>query len=152
MFHVGFFSPPGIKWHDFTFRQNRHWHFLWPRQSKEKKEETFLHLTKKPKGNLNETLKKISIFNWRIIALQYCVGFCHTLTWISHRCTYVPSRVNLLPTAHSITPLYVVTEHWFGFPASYSKFLLAIYFAYGNVYVSMLLSQFTLKLYFHFVI
>ena len=24
------------------------------------------------------------IFNWRIVALQYCVGFCHTSTWISH--------------------------------------------------------------------
>ena len=23
------------------------------------------------------------IFNWRIIALQYCVGFCHTSTWIT---------------------------------------------------------------------
>ena len=30
------------------------------------------------------------IFNWRIIALQYYVGFCHKLTWISHRYTYVP--------------------------------------------------------------
>lgn len=57
MFHVGFFSPPGIQWHDFTFRI--YWHFLWPKLSKEKKEETFLHLTKKPKGNLNKTLKKI---------------------------------------------------------------------------------------------
>ena len=28
-------------------------------------------------------------FNWRIIALQYCSGFCHTLTWISHRYTHV---------------------------------------------------------------
>ena len=27
------------------------------------------------------------IFNWRIIALQYYVGFCHTSTWISHRYT-----------------------------------------------------------------
>ena len=27
----------------------------------------------------------IFFFNWRIIALQYCVGFCHTSTWISHR-------------------------------------------------------------------
>ena len=27
-------------------------------------------------------LKK-SIFNWRIIALQYCVDFCHISTWIS---------------------------------------------------------------------
>ena len=24
------------------------------------------------------------MFNWRIIALQYCVGFCQTSTWISH--------------------------------------------------------------------
>ena len=23
-------------------------------------------------------------FNWRLITLQYCSGFCHTLTWISH--------------------------------------------------------------------
>ena len=30
-------------------------------------------------------------FNWRIIALQNCVGFCQTSTWISHRCTYVLS-------------------------------------------------------------
>ena len=27
------------------------------------------------------------IFNWRIITLQYCVGFCHT-TRISHKCMY----------------------------------------------------------------
>ena len=29
-------------------------------------------------------------FNWRLITLQYCGGFCHTLTWISHGCTCVP--------------------------------------------------------------
>ena len=28
-------------------------------------------------------------FNWRLNTLQYCSGFCHTLTWISHRCTCV---------------------------------------------------------------
>ena len=28
-------------------------------------------------------LKKLFIsFNWRLITLQYCVDFCHTLTWI----------------------------------------------------------------------
>ena len=27
------------------------------------------------------------IFNWKIIVLQYCVGFCQTSTWISHRFT-----------------------------------------------------------------
>ena len=30
-------------------------------------------------------------FNWRLIALQYCGGFCHVLTWISHGCTCVPN-------------------------------------------------------------
>ena len=29
-------------------------------------------------------------FNWRLITLQYCSGFCHALTWISHGCTCVP--------------------------------------------------------------
>ena len=35
-------------------------------------------------------LKK-NYFNWRLIALQYCGGFCHILTWISHGWTCVPS-------------------------------------------------------------
>ena len=35
------------------------------------------------------------ILNWRIIALQYCVGLCHTSTWISHRYMYVLSFMNL---------------------------------------------------------
>jgi len=36
-------------------------------------------------------LKKLCIyFNWRLITLQYCSGFCHTLTWISQGCTCVP--------------------------------------------------------------
>ena len=29
-------------------------------------------------------------FNRRLITLQYCGGFCHTFTWISHGCTCVP--------------------------------------------------------------
>ena len=47
-----------------------------------------------------------SFFYWRIIAWQYCVSFCHTSTWISHRYTYAPSLLNLLPTSHSIPPLW----------------------------------------------
>ena len=35
------------------------------------------------------------IFYWRIIALKYCVGFCYTITWISHNYTNVPSLLNL---------------------------------------------------------
>ena len=30
--------------------------------------------------------------NWRIIALQYFVGFCHTSTWISYRYTYAAAK------------------------------------------------------------
>ena len=41
---------------------------------------------------------KYLFFYWRIIALHNCVGFCQTLTWISHRYTYVLSLLNLPPT------------------------------------------------------
>ena len=40
----------------------------------------------------------VFIFNWRIITLQYCVGFCYTATGISHKSTYVPSLLNFYPT------------------------------------------------------
>ena len=40
------------------------------------------------------------IFDWRIIALQYCVGFCHTATWISHGYPYVPGS---LKSKHCVT-------------------------------------------------
>ena len=43
--------------------------------------------------------------NWKIIALQNFVAFCKTSTWISHRCTYIPSLLNLLPISLSIPPL-----------------------------------------------
>ena len=37
--------------------------------------------------------KLINLFiliSWRLITLQYCSGFCHTLTWISHGYTCIP--------------------------------------------------------------
>ena len=37
--------------------------------------------------------------SWRLITLQYCSGFCHTLTWISHGFTCVPH-----PDPHSRLP------------------------------------------------
>ena len=47
-----------------------------------------------PTQELNQGLLQcrqiLFFFNWRLITLQYCGGFCHTLTWISHRCTCVP--------------------------------------------------------------
>ena len=40
--------------------------------------------------------------SWRLITLQYCSGFCHTLTWISHGFTCIahpdpPSHLPLDP-------------------------------------------------------
>ena len=65
-------------------------------------------------------------FNWRIIALQYYVGFCHLSTWIRHRWTYVPSVLNLCLTSHSTPPLQVDRGHWFELPESYGKSALAV--------------------------
>ena len=45
------------------------------------------------------------LFFWRIIALQNFVVFCQTSTWISHRFTYIPSLLNLLPISLRIPPL-----------------------------------------------
>ena len=35
-------------------------------------------------------LFSIIFISWRLITLQYCSGFCHTLTWISHGFICVP--------------------------------------------------------------
>ena len=56
------------------------------------------------------TLKNLLFFfffsfvfiSWRLITLQYCSGFCHTLTWISHGFTSIshpnpPSHLPLHP-------------------------------------------------------
>ena len=40
------------------------------------------------------------IFNWRIIALRYCAGFCRVSTWIRYTC--VPSLSNLPPTSYTL--------------------------------------------------
>ena len=46
-------------------------------------------------------------FSWRPITLQYCGGFCHTLTWISHGCTCV-SHPEPPPTSLPIPSLWVI--------------------------------------------
>ena len=55
------------------------------------------------------------LFNLRIIALQNCVGFCHTSTWISHRYTYDSSLLNPSPSPtpphpSRLSPLWVVPD------------------------------------------
>ena len=60
----------------------------------------------------------INLFNWRIIILQYCSGFCHTLTWISHGCTCVPHPEPLshllphpIPLGHPSAPATSILSH-----------------------------------------
>ena len=42
-------------------------------------------------------------FSWRLITLQYCSGFYHTLTWISHGYTCIPH-----PDPLSHLPLHLI--------------------------------------------
>ena len=58
--------------------------------------------------------------SWRLITLQYCSGFCHTLTWISHRFTcewWVLSQLlhsSLLPSSRgSLVPLHFLSLKWY---------------------------------------
>ena len=60
------------------------------------------------------------IFNWRVIAIQYCDGFCHTSTWVSHRYISLPSWTSLLPPSPP-QPSRLSQSTSLGFPASYSK-------------------------------
>ena len=46
--------------------------------------------------------------SWMIITLQYCSGFCHTLTWTSHGFTCVPHPIPLgLPSAPALSTCLV---------------------------------------------
>ena len=79
-------------------------------------------------------------FNWRIIALQCCVGFCHTIAWIIHKYTYITSLLGL-PPSPAIPPLQLVSLHWFELPVL-CNVPLALCFTEGSTYVLMLHSQF----------
>ena len=85
-------------------------------------------------------------FNWRIITLQYCDGFCHTSTWISHGCTRVSPTWSPLPSSPPPHPSRLSQSTSFGCPASCIKLALVIYFTYGNIHVLMLFSQIILLL------
>ena len=51
--------------------------------------------------------------SWRLITLQYCSGFCHTLTWISHGFTCVPppDPPSHFPSHPSGSSRYTSPEH-----------------------------------------
>ena len=57
-------------------------------------------------------------FNWRLVTLQYCSGFCQTSTWISHRCTCVPQPEppslllpHPIPEGHPSAPALSTLSH-----------------------------------------
>ena len=83
--------------------------------------------------------KLCTYFNWRLITLQYCSGFCHTLAWISHGCTCVPQpeTPSRIPPHLSGSSQCTSPEH----PDSCIEPGLEICFTYGNIHVSMLFSQ-----------
>ena len=77
--------------------------------------------------------------SWRLITLQYCSGFCHTLTWINHGFTCVPHTD---PPSH--LPLHPIPRV---FPVHQARALvsciqpgLVICFTLDNIHVSMLFS------------
>ena len=51
------------------------------------------------------THSSIFFFNWRLITLQHCGGFCRTLTSISHGCTCIHLSQNPLPSPSTAIPL-----------------------------------------------
>ena len=77
--------------------------------------------------------------SWRLITLQYCSSFCHTLTWISHGFTCIPH-----PNPPSHLPLYPIP---LSLPSAQVRALvsciqpgLVICFTLDNTHVSMLFS------------
>ena len=79
-------------------------------------------------------------FNWRLITLQYCSGFCHAFTWISHVYMCPPSWTPFPPPSLSHPPgssQCTSPEH----PVSCIKPWLVVCFTYDNMHVSMLVSQ-----------
>ena len=78
--------------------------------------------------------------SWRLITLQYCSGFCHTLTWISHgfTCVQHPHTPSIsLP----ILSLWVFPVHQPWTLVSYIQPGLMICFTLDSIFVSLLFSQ-----------
>ena len=78
-------------------------------------------------------------FSWRIIALQLCVTAIH-----QHESA---TGIHMSPPSWTPLPYTSLSQpsrlsQWVELAVSHSKFPLTICFTYGNVYVSMLFSQF----------
>ena len=74
---------------------------------------------------------KCIYFKWMLIILQYCSGFCHTLTWINNGCTCVshhepPSHLlpHPIPQGHPSAPALSTLSHSSNLDASFRKCVL----------------------------
>ena len=89
---------------------------------------------------LNFIFFSFIFISWRLITLQYCSGFCHTLTWISHGFTCVPH-----PETPSHLPphliLWIIPVHQPRALVSCIQPGLAICITPDNIHILMLFSQ-----------
>ena len=92
------------------------------------------------KSQTQEFFFSFIFISWRLINLQYCSGFCHTLTWISHGFTRIPHPD---PPFHSlpIPSLWVFQVHQPWALVSCIQPGLVICFTLDSKLVSMLFSQ-----------
>ena len=88
-------------------------------------------------ATLESSFFKLMYFNWQLFTLQYCGGFCHTSTWVSHGCTCVPS----IPLPSPPHPSGLSQNTGFQCPLSRIKLGQVIYCTYRHIHVSMLFSQ-----------
>ena len=57
-------------------------------------------------------LLSFNFFYWSLIALQFCVSFCCTTTWISICIQILPPPPHPVLSLPSIPPLSIIREHW----------------------------------------
>ena len=88
----------------------------------------------------NITFFSFIFMSWRLITLQYCSGFCYTLTWISHGFICVPHPESP-STSFPIPSLWVIPVHQPQALVSCIQPGLVICFTLDSIHISMLFSQ-----------
>ena len=76
--------------------------------------------------------------SWRLITLQYCSGFCHTLTWISHRFTCIPHPD---PPSHRFHLFILLDSRLLVFTWEIRDFLWSLCNNLGNLRIPLSLTQ-----------